>query len=203
MIGKKFGRLLVLEESGKTSDGRPAWKCKCDCGNSGIYCGKYLRTGHTKSCGCFRIDNTRQIKTTHGVTKTRFYRIWASVKQRCEDSGSKNFEKYGKKGIRVLWTSFESFRNDMYEAYENHVEKFGEKNTQIDRINYLGNYELSNCRWVNLFEQAQNKSNNINIYFQGETRCLKDWSRKLNKNYLTLYTRLFRRKWPIEKALTK
>ena len=42
--------------------------------------------------------------------------------------------------------------------YKKHVDKYGEKNTQIDRVNGYGNYELLNCRWVTIKEQQNNKN---------------------------------------------
>lgn len=52
LVGEKFGKLTVLEYSGKNDKGYHFWKCKCECGNQVIVNGKSLRNGHTKSCGC-------------------------------------------------------------------------------------------------------------------------------------------------------
>lgn len=52
LIGKRFGKLIVEEYSGKNEKGYYLWKCRCDCGNYAIVNGKSLRNGHTKSCGC-------------------------------------------------------------------------------------------------------------------------------------------------------
>jgi|SRR5574343_138076 hypothetical protein len=53
MIGKKFGRLTVLEMVGERVSGRhPKWKCVCDCGDICIKSAIALRTGNNPSCGC-------------------------------------------------------------------------------------------------------------------------------------------------------
>ena len=52
LIGEKFGKLTVLEYSGKNEKGYDLWKCKCDCGNYAAVNEKSLKNGHTKSCGC-------------------------------------------------------------------------------------------------------------------------------------------------------
>lgn len=52
IIGQKFGKLLVLEQSGKSSDGSFNYLCQCDCGNQKIVNGVSLRQGQTTSCGC-------------------------------------------------------------------------------------------------------------------------------------------------------
>ena len=38
------------------------WKCRCDCGKEFVTSGVYLRNGHTKSCGCYNIDNLKKSK---------------------------------------------------------------------------------------------------------------------------------------------
>lgn len=53
MIGKKFGKLLVLQETEKLNR-RLAYKCLCDCGNITIVRGEDLRSAHTTSCGCLK-----------------------------------------------------------------------------------------------------------------------------------------------------
>jgi hypothetical protein len=43
-----------LEETRKY--GRVAWKCCCDCGNETILLTNELKSGSTKSCGCYHVD---------------------------------------------------------------------------------------------------------------------------------------------------
>lgn len=52
MVGKRFGRLVVLEEAGKDKNGCIRYKCKCDCGKSSTPLGASLRYGCSTSCGC-------------------------------------------------------------------------------------------------------------------------------------------------------
>lgn len=57
IAGQKFGRLLVLEKSNKrNAAGQVYWKCLCDCGTISEICGSALRSGHTKSCGCYNYE---------------------------------------------------------------------------------------------------------------------------------------------------
>ena len=55
--GKTYGYLTVIERA-KSKDGRAMWKCKCKCGNECVVSGKFLRNGHTQSCGCLKIERT-------------------------------------------------------------------------------------------------------------------------------------------------
>lgn len=49
----KFGRLTVLSRS-ENKGNLTAWNCICACGNKTIVTSSNLKTGHTKSCGCYR-----------------------------------------------------------------------------------------------------------------------------------------------------
>lgn len=53
LTGQKFGKLTAIKQVENSKDGRAQWLCQCECGNQKIVVSKYLRNGHTKSCGCF------------------------------------------------------------------------------------------------------------------------------------------------------
>lgn len=52
LTGQKFNRLTVLGLAKRNSSGQIQWKCECDCGNIVFATTTYLKSGHTKSCGC-------------------------------------------------------------------------------------------------------------------------------------------------------
>lgn len=45
----------------------------------------------------------------------------------------------------------------MFESYEEHVGKYGEKNTTLERIDVDGDYEVGNVKWATMKEQSKNK----------------------------------------------
>lgn len=45
LVGKKFGKLLVLNQSATRLRNVLAWNCLCDCGNAKTVTGADLRTG--------------------------------------------------------------------------------------------------------------------------------------------------------------
>ena len=80
LVGQRFGKLQVLEESGffTHSNGKRSrlYKCLCDCGN---YCEvqhQYLAFGDTTSCGCIRSKGEYQIEQLlkeHNISFQREY----------------------------------------------------------------------------------------------------------------------------------
>lgn len=147
------------------------------------------------------IKGTQNLKGTHGMSKTRFYKTFHGIKFRCEKENATSWDRYGGRGIKCLWDSFESFKEDMYKSYQSHVEEHGIKNTTIERIDSTGHYSKENCKWATYNEQNLNKKNVHRITFRGKTMSIAEWAREINVPYFTLYTR-FHEKWPVEKALT-
>lgn len=50
--GRRFGRLLVIREAGRSKDERVLWGCICDCGKKKTVRGHDLVQSKIKSCGC-------------------------------------------------------------------------------------------------------------------------------------------------------
>lgn len=50
-IGCKFGKLTVIKEDGKASNGAISYLCECECGSFKTVSGGELRRGKTSSCG--------------------------------------------------------------------------------------------------------------------------------------------------------
>lgn len=159
ITGNKYHRLTAIRPDHQNKYGVWHWLFKCDCGKYRVINNQNVKNSFTKSCGCLNDERRIEMKTKHGLHDSRFYHIWENVKQRCTNSSASGYKHYGARGISLCseWHDFEHFKNDMYSGYIKHVFTYGEKNTQIDRINCDGNYEIKNCRWVTLKEQALNK----------------------------------------------
>ena len=184
MKNKQFGRLLVLEKAESGDGNHVYWVCRCDCGNVKTIRGNHLRQGSINSCGCLREETTRDNMTTHGLKNDRLYSIWTGMKTRCGNPKSNRYQYYGGKGIRVCkeWHSFKPF-------YDWAVENGYEEELTLERIKLEKDYEPSNCSWVTLTGQANNKSNNVCITHNGVTKTLSQWVRHLQINYNTVQSR--------------
>lgn len=145
IIGQRFGKLTVISRHGTHKRGGALWKCQCECGNECIAKTSDLTRGSTTSCGCNR--------GKHHMTDTRLYRIWKGMKSRCYYPNNDNYDYYGGRGIEICeeWRdNFEEFRNwALQNSYNDDL--------SIDRIDVDGNYEPSNCRWVDWKTQCNNR----------------------------------------------
>lgn len=208
MIGKKYGRLTVLEfvETKEEQKGKYVryYRCKCDCGNEIVVRGSALRNGNTKSCGCYRKEYVTQKNTTHGMTDTRIYRLYRSMVDRCYNPNNKSYADYGGRGIEICkeWKGEGGFENFYIWSMSNGYQE----DLSIDRINNDSCYSPDNCRWVDAITQANNKRNSKKYTWNGETHSLPEWGRiKPNGlGYRTLVGRIYSG-WSIEDAfgLTK
>ena len=166
LVGKKFGKLTVLEQHGFTEKNKHGcryaiWYCACDCGG---FCEMDTRTLTSKgnhSCGCLAKEHLRDMakgNITHGMTNTGIYRSYKAMMSRCYREKDIHFNAYGKRGISVC------------DEWKGHPETFiewglqhgWEEHLTLERINVNGNYEPSNCEWIPMSEQYKNKQSNHN-----------------------------------------
>lgn len=178
MIGKRIGRLVIVAQCGARS-GR--FVCKCDCGNTREY---YLsQLNEARSCGCLskELSNGKD-------GKTRLHKIWSNMKQRCSNPKVRAYKTYGGRGITVCDEWKDSFKNFKEWAYSN-----GYNDTlTIERIDVNGNYEPSNCKWITLEEQVNNKTNSVWIEVDGIKKTAKQWSRITGIPYNSIISRVNR-----------
>lgn len=196
LVGKKFGKLTVLEETDKrTKNKKILWLCQCECGNTNEISGSDLVTGNTVSCGCMSSRHTAGDRTrTHGMKSSKLYNVWCAIRNRCQNPNQKSYKDYGAKGIRVCekWQTFEGFYEDMGESFV--------EGLTIERKDLKGNYCPENCEWITKEQQALNKSNLVTVTYKGVTAPLVVFCNEMNLKSRTIYHRL-RRGWSVEQAL--
>lgn len=198
LTGERFGRLTVIRSEGKNRNGSYMWLCECDCGNTKVLNSGELRRGNVRSCGCLSRELARERFTKHGYSRTKIYSEWKKMIQRCGGNNAYNSLKYSQRGIKVcdLWL------NDFH-AFLDHVSQlphYDEPGYSLDRIDNDGDYEPGNVRWADAITQANNRTNNVYITYEGETHTMSEWARILGMSYSKLKWRLYSG-WPIEKRL--
>ena len=188
--GHQQGRWIISTFAGADAWGNALWKATCQCGIKKIISASSLRQG-SQSCGCLAAERVR----THGATGTTTYKTWCQIFRRCYEKSHIDYPRYGGLGIKVCkrWERFENFLADMGERPQG---------LQIDRINNDRGYSPSNCRWVTLIEQANNKRNNHRVTWRGTTMTIAEWARNLGFERKVISDRIVRYRWSVARALS-
>ena len=199
LIGQKYNSLTIIgfEHRGKCW----FWKCQCDCGKEIVAMPNKVRNGHTKTCGCGKVERchalTEKYRITHAGRGERLYYIWRGMKSRCTNNGNKDFSKYGGRGISVCNEWFCNYANFREWALKN-----GYRNDlTIDRIDVNGNYCPENCRWITLKEQSRNKRITIYVTVNGVTKPLSEMCEDYRIKYQSAYGLIHRKGWEPQEAI--
>lgn len=168
LTGKRFGKLTVTGYSHKENKKYRSgcweavyyWKCKCDCGNIVIVRANNLKTGNTKSCGCYRKEVmlkknkfTFPVLDISGISITEEYEKFDEETKEFKDalyeyftyknSDIDSYEIVDKKDhvieecfdvIQVMWNLIDRInitKDKRQEAYVKHIEKMIERGWSI------------------------------------------------------------------------
>ena len=126
----------------------------------------------------------------HGLSKTKIYKVWCDMRERCFNPKKDRYPNYGGRGITVCdeWAG-----SDDFVAFYNYVSKldhFGEEGYTLDRINNDGNYEPSNVRWATDTQQRRSRTDNHYVEVNGEKMILSDVAKLAGVTKETIYKRL-------------
>ena len=170
LTGKKFGYWTVIGKDETIHNSQNTrWICKCECGTVRSILRFTLVNGRSQSCGCRVSEKRKGINKTHGMSKTRLYHEWLSMRRRCKNPNDKSADSYYNKGITVCdeWNdSFESF--SLWALANGYNDRL-----TIDRIDNEKGYTPDNCRWITNEEQQRNRTNTVVILYNGEKWCLR------------------------------
>lgn len=190
--GQTFNKLYVLEdEDYLIKNGRTYFLCQCECGSEPKFVQSYyLKTGHTKSCGCLKHEEK---VFTHGLTKTRLYKIYHMMKRRCYKAQDNSYKNYGGRGISIC-EEWLNEQNGFVNFYNWSMENGYQENLTIDRKDNNGNYKPDNCRWVTIKTQSNNRRSNNLITIDGITKNITQWAEEYGLCYSTIKSRITRGK---------
>ena len=166
ITGNKYNYLTAIKKVGCDK-----WLFKCDCGREVIASKKRVIKGTKKCCGCLTQKMKSDSLKKHGLSKTRIFKIWVKMKERCEYKKSNRYVKYGGRGISVC----QEWRKNVKNFYDWAIKNGYKDDLTIDRIDVDGDYCPENCRWATYKEQARNKHTNSMFEINGEIKCLAEW----------------------------
>ena len=201
LTGQRFGRWTVIERAPNGNHRQTRWWCRCDCGTIKPVQSQHLREGRSVSCGCYKPVATAEWNKVHKVkhggakhtNRERLYKVWLGMQGRCKKEYLPGYKNYGGRGIKVCdeWSGDNGYANFREWAYANGYDENAPKGVcTIDRIDVNGNYEPSNCRWVDLKTQMNNKTNNHRITIDGITHTISEWADIVGIDQRTISSRI-------------
>lgn len=123
---------------------------------------------------------------------------WKNMKSRCYNPNHKDYHRYGGRGITVCDEWLDSY----VPFYEWSLENGIELNLTIDRLDNDGNYSPNNCAWRTPKEQGNNRSTNVLVEFNGDSKTVQQWADLLGITHQAMFERLRSDAWTLEEALT-
>jgi len=179
LTGQKFDRLTVTKCVNRYKLGNSLWECLCDCGETTIVKDYHLKSGTIRSCRCLSKELTAKRSFKHGHNKpgkrSKTYKAWDSMKQRCANPNMSNYKDYGGRGITICerWL-------DKDNGFQNFLEDMGEcpPGLSLDRKDnnkLIDGYSPNNCRWATPKQQANNRRSNLDK----KSLLIRQYGRKL------------------------
>ncbi len=204
LIGRRYGRwkIIGITPPRISRGGYLVYLCivRCDCGTIKTVYYSNLKNGCSQSCGCRHKELLRRRCIKHGQSKggrrTRIFRIWTCMMQRCTNPSCPAFKRYGAAGITVCWG---------LKGLENFIRVLGEcpPGLTIDRWpNKFGSYKCGCCaqcldrgwslnvRWATPKQQARNQKSNRVLTVRGVTACLSELCELFHAKYDRIKMRL-------------
>lgn len=190
--GSRFGRLTVLAEAepyrwrGRIS--RRQWFCECVCGRASIIRDDVLRSGHGRSCGCLRVEVSRERLTLHGArsndSRTSEYNAWQSILR-------------NRDGVAVC----KRWRTPRGKGFRNFLLDLGRRPSEqhhVVRLHQGRMFSPTNCVWANRTTRRGSPRHIVTL--GSEMLSRRELADRYNVSYELLCKRL-QRGWPLEQAL--
>lgn len=208
-IGRKNNYLTVIGIT-RLQNKHRAFACMCDCGEITVIEPTMWDRGIVKSCGCKHNELLSiAFKKDNPVSKERLYNVYTGMKQRCYNPKCDSYRNYGGRGIIICDEWLESYENFRDWALKTGYDKNAKRgDCTIDRIDVNGNYEPSNCRWVDMVTQANNKrpsserkKRGRKYNYKGKEYTMSELSEKFNTSEMALRYRMNVKGMTLEQAL--
>lgn len=157
-IKNKYGKKLCL------------YKCKI-CNNE--FLKRKVDIKNIKEC-----HHKYKKHNVQGMSKTRIYKIYKGMINRCYNENNKNFKLYGGRNVKIC----DEWLNNFLNFYNWSLLNGYNETLTIDRINSKKNYEPNNCRWVSKKTNSSFTQKTKIIKINDEIGSCNYWSKRLNKS---------------------
>ena len=206
IVGKQYNNLTVLKYLGRlpfrnsTQSGKYV-ECKCKCGSISKYLYNNIKNGHTKSCGCFRYENTEKyLKNSESLRKHKLYYTYFYIRNQCYNVNHKNYPKVGGMGIKVC----DRWLEDGFNFFNDVGNRPSEKHRLI-RIDTTKDFEPNNVKWddeclpYNFQKKPKKEKKGRTIIYTYERckeealKCESKW--ELGVKNSKVYNKIHKNKW--------
>lgn len=214
LTGDRFGRLIATKLIGKDAHGNAQWLCQCDCGNEHTVSSHYLRRGSSTSCGCRRKEEAAKIikarfpkvkppkpsTRNHGLSETKLYKVHTNMRQRVHNETHPQYKDYGGRGVSIC-DEWDGVGQKFLNFYDWALTSGYTEGLTLDREDVEKGYSPSNCRWVDMKTQCNNRRSNVTYTYEGKTMTSSEWSRSLGGTNDLVRMRI-QNGWTVDRALS-
>jgi hypothetical protein len=130
---------------------------------------------------------------THRRSDNVLYKRWHHMVHVTNNSASAEWQLYGARGIGMYkpWSHLGGRGFDAYRDWVmDNLGPMPHPGAIIRRINSTKDFRPGNLEWSTPKIMSNHRRTNLMIRYQGRTQSLADWSRELNLNYDSLWSRL-------------
>jgi hypothetical protein len=161
LTNKVYGLWVVVEEGKRNSCNKRMWLCECACGYKVEVVQDSLTRGLSNMCKKCSARKAVRKQDKFLRVDHRLYSIWKGIKKRVYGTKSKNYDRYGGRGITLCdrWHDFLLFIKDMEESFE--------EGLTLDRVDNNKGYTPENCRWATKEQQNNNQERSLKLLFKG------------------------------------
>jgi hypothetical protein len=154
VLGRKFGRLLVISRAGNSKSGDCTWNCQCDCGGLNslvVSTASNLTTRKHVSCGCYKRENAQRLyyKGTKDISGCYFSKLkWGALQRGLDFAITILY-------IQELLEIIQGYKCALSQipikgsiSNRKELTTYSEMTASLDRIDSSKGYIVGNVQWV-------------------------------------------------------
>ena len=151
LTNQKFGKLTVIKRVSKPNNVNQNrqyafWLCQCECGNTCVVNGTYLRNGDTQSCGCIKSKGEYKIAKILQENK-----IFFEQQKTCKDKALLPFDFYVNNQYLIEYDGEQHFnKRDFLEDKYDYIQKHDNIKNEYCKNNNIPLIRISYKHFKNL-----------------------------------------------------